>query len=64
VYIPVQTLDIVHKKWEEFRILGDLFLSFHFSEHHDSIYEIYCVVFDMGLWYTKHAAKIAAATET
>ncbi|XP_064623188.1 BRO1 domain-containing protein BROX-like [Lineus longissimus] len=32
-------------------------------EHHDSVYEVYCIVFDMGLWYTKHAAKIAAASE-
>ncbi|XP_074651732.1 BRO1 domain-containing protein BROX-like [Tubulanus polymorphus] len=33
------------------------------SEHFDSYFELYSVVFDIGLWFSKHAAKIAGAKD-
>ena len=32
-------------------------------EQYDTVFELICMAFNVGLWYTKHAAKLAGKEE-
>lgn len=61
-YVNYQQTELVRTKWKVLNCLGGFCLSL-FSAQQDAVFELVSMGFNVALWYTKYASRLAGKEE-